>query len=473
MTAKILLLPLGMAILLSGCSLAPKYARPEAPVPADWPRGPAYRETGSAPAAKAAPDLGWREFFTDRNLQEVIGTALNNNRDLRLAALNVERARGLYGIRRAEFLPIVKAVGSGRKERLPASSFGGATQSIVVERYDVNLGVTSWEIDFFGRIRSLKDRALEEYLATEQARRSAQILIVSDVADAYLLLAADREYLRLSQSTLETEQAAYDLVRRRFELGLASELDLRRAQTSMDAARADVARFTQRTARDENALDLLAGAKVPRGLLPADLESVRPPEEISAGLPSEVLLFRPDVLAAEHLLKGADADIGAARAAFFPRISLTAVFGTASSELSGLFDSGSRAWKFSPEAVLPVFDARTWPALAVSKVDREIAVAQYERTIQTAFREVSDALAVRGTVDRQIFAQQSLVDASARTYRLSKVRYERGIDDYLGVLDAQRSLYAAQQGLIATRLAGLANRVRLYAALGGGGDYRK
>jgi len=396
--------------------------------------------------------------------------ALNSNRDLRLAALNVERARGLYGIRRAELFPTVDAVGSGQKQRGPSSASGSTGEAITTERYDVNLSVSSWEIDFFGRIRSLKDRALEDYLATDQARRSARILIVSDVANAYLVLAADRENLQLSEFTRESQQAAYDLVRRRFELGLASELDLRRAQTSMDAARADVARFTQLAAQDENALDLLVGAPVPRELLPEGLGSVRPPVEISPGLPSEVLLGRPDILAAEHLLKGANADIGAARAAFFPRISLTAAVGTASGELSGLFGSGSGAWTFSPEAVLPIFDARIWPALAVSKVDREIAVAQYERAIQAAFREVADALAVRGTVDRQILAQQSLVDASARTYRLSTVRFEKGIDDYFGVLDAQRSLYAAQQALIAVRLAGVANQVRLYAALGGGGE---
>ena len=470
MNAKFPLLPVGMAILLAGCSLAPQYARPEAPVPRDWPEGPAYRVTSAAPGAPAAPDLGWREFFPDRKLQEVIGMALNSNRDLRLAALNVERARGLYGIRRAELFPAVDAVGSGQKQRGPSSASGSTGEAITTERYDVNLSVSSWEIDFFGRIRSLKDRALEDYLATDQARRSARILVVSNVANAYLVLAADRENLQLSESTRESQQAAYDLVRRRFELGLASELDLRRAQTSMDAARADVARFTQLVAQDENALDLLVGAPLPRELLPEGLGRVRPPVEISPGLPSEVLLERPDILAAEHLLKGANADIGAARAAFFPRISLTAAVGTASSELSGLFGSGSGAWTFSPEAVLPIFDARIWPALAVSKVDREIAVAQYERAIQAAFREVADALAVRGTVDRQILAQQSLVDASARTYRLSTVRFERGIDDYFGVLDAQRSLYAAQQALIAVRLAGVANQVRLYAALGGGGE---
>ncbi|MGA6994047.1 MAG: efflux transporter outer membrane subunit, partial [Candidatus Deferrimicrobiaceae bacterium] len=337
MNAKILLLPAGLAVLLAGCSLAPNYARPEAPVPAEWPKGPAYRDAVTAPAAKAAADLAWREFFPDRKLQEVIGMALNNNRDLRLAALNVERARGLYGIERGELFPKLDAVGSGRKQRVPASAFGGAGGAITIERYDVNLSVPSWEIDFFGRIRSLKDRALEEYLATEQARRSMQILIVSDVANAYLVFAADRENLRLSESTMEAQQAAYDLFRQRFELGLSSELDLRRAQTRVDAARADVARFMQLAAQDENALDLLSGAKVPSDLLPEGLGCVRPPEEISAGLTSEVLLGRPDIRAAEHRLKGVNANIGAARAAFFPRISLTGAVGTASGELSGLF----------------------------------------------------------------------------------------------------------------------------------------
>lgn len=470
MNGKTLLLSAATAILLAGCTLAPGYTRPEPPVPSGWPQGPAYRDAGTAPGAPAASAPGWRDFFTDPSLQAIIGMALEHNRDLRLAALNVERARGLYGIRRADLVPILEAVGSGRKQRVPATAFGGAGGAVTTTRYDVNLGVSSWEIDFFGRIRSLKDRALEEYLATEQARRSARILIVSDVANAYLALAADRENLRLSESTLEAQQAAFDLVRRRFELGLASELDVRRAQTSVDAARAAVARYTQLAARDENALDLLAGAPVPQRFLPADLGSVRPLAEISPGLSSEVLLDRPDVLAAEHLLKGAYANIGAARAAFFPRISLTGAFGTASGELSGLFGPESEAWSFSPEAVLPIFDARIWPALKVSRVDREIAVARYERAIQTAFREVADALAVRGTVDRQISAQQSLVEASARSYRLSSVRYEQGIDDYFGVLDAQRSLYAAQQALIAVRLAGVANQVRLYAALGGGGE---
>jgi multidrug efflux system outer membrane protein len=470
MNAKILLVAAGVSIFLAGCSMAPSYTRPQPPVPADWPQGPAYRDAGPAPAAKPVSALGWRGFFTDPDLQTVIGMALEHNRDLRLAALNVERARGLYGIKRADLFPILEAVASGRKQRLPFTTSGDTGESVTTERYDVSLGATSWEIDFFGRIRSLKDQALEEYLATDQARRSVQILIVSDVANAYLLLAADRENLRLSESTLEAQRSAYDLVRRRFELGLASELDVHLAQMSVDTARVAVARYTQRAAQDENALDLLAGTPVPRRLLPVDLDSVRPPAEISAGMSSEVLLGRPDILAAEHLLKGANANIGAARAAFFPRISLTAAFGTASPELSGLFGSGSAAWTFSTEAALPIFDARTWPALAVSKVDREIAVARYERAIQNAFREVADALAVRGTVNKQIAARKSLVDASAQSYRLSTIRYEKGIDDYLGVLDAQRSLYVAQQALILVRLEGVANQVRLYATLGGGGE---
>jgi len=341
-----------------------------------------------------------------------------------------------------------------------------------VQEFDVNLGITSWEIDFFGRIRSLKDRALEQYLATEEARRSAQILLVSGVASTYLALGADREALNLAESTLETQRRAYDLIKRRYELGLASELDLNQAQTQVDTARRNISIYTQLAAQDENALNLLVGSSsaVPRELLPADLGTVRPPKEISPGLSSEVLLFRPDIMAAEHQLKAANAYIGAARAAFFPRISLTAAFGTASGELSGLFKAGSDAWTFAPLIVMPIFDARLWSAYDATKVEKEIALTQYEKTIQTAFREVADALAVRGTVDEQVSAQQSLVDALSRTYRLSVARYTKGIDSYLGVLDAQRFLFAAQQALIAIRLAKLANQVRLYAVLGGGSD---
>jgi len=454
-------------IFLAGCTLAPKYTKPQAPIPVDWPTGAAYRETKTPTGAPTAPELKWWEFFTDERLQKIIETALDNNRDLRLAALNVERARAFYGIQRAELLPTLNVVGSGSKERVPYD-LSETGKAMTRERYSVDLGILSWEIDFFGRIRSLKDRALEEYLATEQARRGTQILLVSAVANTYLTLTADREHLKLSESTLETQEAAYNLIRRRYEVGLASELDLRRAQTQVDSARGDMARFTQLVAQDENALNLLVGSSVPSEFLPVDLDSVSPPKEISPGMSSEVLLCRPDIMAAEHQLKAANAFIGAARAAFFPRISLTTTLGTASSELSGLFKSGSGAWSFIPQMVMPIFDARTWAALKASKADREITLAQYEKAIQTAFREVADALAVQGTVDVQLSAQQSLVNAVAETYRLSNARYTKGIDSYLGVLDAQRSLYAAQQGLIALRLASLTNRVTLYKVLGGG-----
>lgn len=453
--------------LIGGCTLAPEYTRPAAPVPADWPTGAAYNETKSTASAPTAAGLPWRVFLRDHRLQKIIETALTNNRDLRLAALNVERARALFGIQRAELFPSANAVGSGSMERVPAdlSSTGSARTS---ERYSVNLGISSWEIDFFGRIRSLKDRALEEYLATDQARRSAKILLVSTIANAYIALAADRDNLKLAAATLETQEAAYRLIRKLCDIGLSSEIDLRRAQSQADAARGEAARYTQRTAQDENALHLLVGSPLSPALLPADLGDVTPPQEISPGLSSELLLHRPDVLATEHRLKAANANIGAARAAFFPRISLTTAIGTASADLSGLFGSGSATWSFAPQIAIPIFDARTWSAYDVTRVDREISVAQYEKAIQTAFREVADALAVKGTVNQQLAAQQSLVDAVQETYRLSHVRYARGIDSYLSLLDAQRSLYGAQQGLIAVHLARLTNLMTLYKVLGGG-----
>ncbi len=460
---KILAMMVGVVLLFGGCSLAPEYRRPEAPVPAAWPEGAAYQKTeGGQPA-----QIPWREFFTDKRLVQVIETALENNRDLRIAALNVDRARAVYGIQRAALFPAVNATASGAKERVPAdlSASGKATTQ---ESYEVDLGIAAWEIDFFGRIRSLKDQALEQYLATEQARRSAQILLVSETAKAYLALAADRQSLTLARTTLETQKKAYHLVKRRFEVGIATELDLRRAQTQVDAARRDVALYTQYEAQTRNALNLLAGAPVAEALLPSELGAVSAPDALSAGIPSEALLSRPDILAAEHRLKGAYANIGAARAALFPRISLTTSIGTASSELSGLFDSGSDTWLFAPQAAMPVFDARLWSALKATKTERKIAVAQYEKAIQTAFREVADALAARGTVQEQVAAQQSLVQAAKETYRLSTARYNRGLDSYLSVLDAQRSLYLAERGLVALNLQKEVERMQLYAVLGGG-----
>jgi multidrug efflux system outer membrane protein len=452
MTHKTLTL-LTLVVLAAGCTMIPPYQRPEAPIPDGWPSGPSYQDVRGEPAG----EVPWREFFTDARLQAVIA-----------AALNVERARALYRIQRAELLPAVDAAGSGSKQRIPYD-LSGTGRSETFEQYRAELRIASWEIDFFGRIRSLEQRALEEYLATEQARRGAQILLVSEVANAYFILAANRENLQLAQSTIEAQQTSYHLIRRRFEVGIVPELDLRQVQTRVDTARVDVARYTVLAAKDENALNLLVGAPVPAAWLPEGLSAVAPLPDVSPVASSEILLLRPEVLQAESLLKAANADIGAARAAFFPRIALTTAVGTASEQLTGLFKSDSLAWNYRPAAVLPIFDPRIWAVLDASEVQQQIAVNQFEAAIQAAFREVADALARRGTMSEQMAAQQSLVEATTKTYRLSNARYEKGNDIYLNVLDAQRSLYSAQQGLIAIRLAKLVNQVRLYAALGGGG----
>lgn len=449
--------------------MAPKYSQPALPVPTEWPSGPAYKDSAARPDYMPAADIAWRDFFVDERLQKVIGIALANNRDLRVAALNIEKTRALYQIQRSELFPTVNVAGTGSKERLPGI-VSGTGHPNTVELYNVNLGISSWELDFFGRIRSLKDRALEQYLATEQARRSTQISLVAEVANTYLTLAADRELLKLAQDTLRTQEATYRLIKRRYEVGASSELDLRQAQTRVDAARVDIARYTGIAALDENALTLLAGSPVPDGLLPIDLGTVSALKDISPGLPSEVLQHRPDILQAENQLKAANADIGAARAAFFPRITLTTSIGTTSDQLSGLLKSGSGTWSFVPQIIMPIFDAgRNLANLEAVKADREIFLAQYEKAIQVAFREVADALAQRGTVGDQVEAQQSLVEAAAGSYRLSDARYTKGIDSYLNVLDAQRSLYGAQQGLIAVRLSRIINLVNLYKVLGGGG----
>ena len=461
--SRIFLLMLIIA-LLGGCSLAPTYTRPEAPVPASWPAsvGPQADKT-----KEAAADVPWKEFIVDEKLQKVVGLALSNNRDLRVAALNVERTQALYRIQRAELLPSVNAGAVFSKERVPGI-LSGSGQPKTTELYNVNVGISQWEIDLFGRIRNLSDAALEQFFAVEQARASAQIALVAEVANVYLALAADRENLKLAQSTLETQQETYEMIRRRAEVGASSDLDLRQAQTRMDAARVDIARYTSQVALDENALTLLVGSPVPAGLLPDALSDVTAPRDFTPGLPSEALQRRPDIVAAEHQLRAAHANIGAARAALFPRITLTTSIGTTSDQLSGLFGSGTGTWAFVPQIVVPIFDARSWAAYDVTKVDREIAVAQYEKAIQAGFREVADALAQRATLGEQLQAQQSLVEASEVSYRLSDARYTRGIDSYLRVLDAQRSLYGAQQGLIAVRLARHANLVMLYKALGGG-----
>jgi outer membrane protein, multidrug efflux system len=458
--------------IFSGCSLMPAYKRPESPVSANWPTGPAYDMKVAGAESPLGSDLKWREFFTDSRLQHIIETALTHNRDLRVAALNVQKYRSLYRVQRNELFPSLDATLSSKKQRNP-DGFSTTGHSMTTEQYTSELGINSWEIDFFGRIRSLEESALLSYFATEEARNAAQLLLISETATAYFQLAADRENLRLARATLASQEASYRLIQRRFEVGIATELDLRQVQTRVEAARVDISQYVQAVAQDENGLRLLIGTTLDGDLLPETLADVTALPDVSPGLPSEVLLHRPDILQAENLLKAANANIGAARAAFFPRISLTTTLGTMSGNLSGLFDSGTDTWQFQPKIVMPIFDARTRPALEVVMKEREIAQTRYEKAIQTAFREVADALAVRGTISERITAQKALVTAVNDAYRLANTRYEKGIDGYLGVLDAQRSLYAAEQGLIAFRLNGITNQVRLYAALGGGGKEEK
>lgn len=461
---------LAVGLLLAGCaSLAPKYERPASPVPPQWLAGPVYAASGSAAAPqKSAADLAWQQFFTDANLREVIELALASNRDLRVAALNIERARALYRLERADLYPSVTAGASAAAVRTPAS-LARSGQAETNRRYDAAVGLSGYELDFFGRVRNLGDAALQQFLATDEARRSAQISLVAEVANAYLTLAADRERLRLARETLDNQRSAHTLIRHRFENGVASQLDLRRAQTSVDAARADIARFTARVAQDENALALLVGTPLRAELAPEKLDEVATMNDLPTGVPSQVLQSRPDIRSAEHRLQAAHANIGAARAAFFPSVSLTANGGVASSALSNLFKSGAGAWSFVPQIVLPIFDGgRRESTLQAAKIERDIFVAEYEGAIQRAFREVADTLAVRGTIGEQLEAQQSLVAATADTHRLSDLRFREGAQSYLEVLDAQREKYAAQQALISVRLLRLSNQVTLYKVLGGG-----
>lgn len=448
-----------LVVALAGCSMAPHYARPAAPVAKTYPHGSAGADT------RAAADIGWREVFTDPYLQQLIETALTNNRDLRVAALNIEAARARYRIQRADLLPSVAVTGSGDSESVPPalSQSGGRTLS---RDYELRVGVTAYELDLFGRVQSLKNAALETYLATEETRRSAHISLVAEVADAYLTLRADRELLQLTADTQQSQQTSYDLTRRRFEQGVASEQDIYQAQIALETARADQARYRRQVEQDRNALTLLLGAPLPP--LPDSAAAVAL-KTVPAGLPATLLQRRPDILAAEHTLKAANANIGAARAAFFPTITLTASTGTASPELSGLFDADTSAWSFIPKISLPIFSGGANVAnLQLAKVEKNIDIAQYEKAIQSAFREVADALAARATLGAQLDAQQRLADAAGANYRLADKRYRNGVDSYLNVLDAQRSQYSARQQLIAVRLAQQSNRVALYKALGGG-----
>ncbi len=455
-----------VSVFLYGCPRPAKYTRPGMPVPDRWP------DSAAGPAvvlvSPQAVDVKWQEFFTNQKLQSVIELALANNRDLRIAALNVEKIRALYRIQSAELYPTISAQANAEAYRIPENLSGkGHPQTVSI--YTVGLGTASWELDFFGRIRSLKSAALEQYLATQQAHSATQISLVAAVAYSYLALAADRENLKLAQSTLATQQAFYDLIVKTRDLGIGNDLDVRQAQSQVDAARVDIARYAGQIAQDENAINLIVGAPVAADLLSDDLETAGKLKDVSAGLPSNVLLNRPDIAASEHQLLAAQANIGAARAAFFPRIALTAAGGITSGDLGNLFKPAAGTWQFIPQISVPVFDSGARQAnYEATQLSRDIAVADYEKAIQTAFREVSDALSLRTSLLAQQDALQSLVNTLTETYRLSEARYKGGIDSYLTVLVAQRSLYAAQQQLVNLRMARLSNLLTLYKVLGGG-----
>lgn len=449
------------ALVLTGCAnLAPTYERPTAPVPAAYP---------DAAESGAAADIEWRTFFADAKLRGLIELALTNNRDLRVAVLNIEQARAQYRVQDAQTLPTVNAAGSGTAARTPAG-LSGTGSAVTSHQYSANLGISAYELDLFGRVRNLSNQALEKYLATEQARRTTQISLVAEVTTAYLNWAADLERLALARETLRSQSESYQLTQTRVALGAASALTLRQLQTSVESARVDVARYTGQVAQDRNALALLLGAPVPEALAPSALaDSLNALPELPAGVPSDLLLRRPDLLQSEHQLKAATANIGVARAAFYPRISLTATAGSSSTDLSGLFKAGSGSWSFIPQISLPIFDGGANQAnLDSAKAAQGIALAQYEKAIQTAFREVADALAQRSAVGDQVQAQTDLVEASGDVLQMSQARFDRGVDSYLDVLDAQRSWYSARQTLIGTRLARVTNGVTLYKALGGG-----
>ncbi len=460
------LLLLGLTVCLCGCVPREVYKRPAAPVPAAWPKS----ASGQAVAADAreAANVKWQEFFTDKQLQSVIELALANNRDLRMAALNVEKVQALYRIQRAQQFPTVAAGINAEGYRVP-KSLSSSDKASTVTQVQVGVTAASWELDLFGRVRALKSAALERYLATQEARTATQIALVGGIASSYLALAADRDNLRLARETLKTQQASFELISRTRDAGIASDLEFRQAQSQVEAARVDIARYSGLVELDENALNLLVGAPVPAGMLPNELGSDRELKDVAAGLPSEVLLRRPDILLAEHQLKAAYANIDAARAAFFPRITLTAALGLASSDLTNLIKPAAGTWDLAPQASLPIFDAGARRAnLKVAQADRDIAVAEYEKSIQTAFREVSDSLTLRTRLLEQQNAHQALLTSLEETYRLSDARYKGGIDSYLSVLVAQRSLYSAQQVMVSLRLARLANLVTLYKVLGGG-----
>ncbi|MDP2241429.1 MAG: efflux transporter outer membrane subunit [Burkholderiales bacterium] len=459
---KLSVIVLGAA--LAGCSLMPDYRRPEPPVPAQWP------QTAQADGAREAIALEWRDFFPDPRLQNLIATALEHNRDMRIAAARVGEARALYGIARADRLPGIDAAAGAASSRTPGD-LSSTGRPLTSHRYDAGFSLLAFELDFWGRVKSLNEAALSSYLASEEARRALRLSLIAEVANAYFTHLELEERARLAVDTLNSRGETRMMVNRRREVGLAGDLDFLAADGAYQLTRAELANLERQRAAAINALTLLVGRE------PADLTGGRKladqgvVPDLAAGLPSEVLLKRPDVLAAENRLIAANANIGAARAAFLPRITLTAGLGTASSALTGLFDAGSGSWNFQPALRFPLFDAgRAAAGVDLAEARKIVAVAEYEKAIQQAFREVADLLAARTYLVEQLRAQQSAETSQQQRLRLADARYKAGISSYLEVLDAQRELFSAQQGTVQTRRARFSVAAQLYKALGGGGE---
>jgi multidrug efflux system outer membrane protein len=455
--------PLVMAMVLTGCvNLAPKYERPAAPVAGSFPTVEGTVHSGNPVATEAPASIAWQRFFADARLQQLIQLALANNRDLRVSILNIEQARAAFQIQRSARFPSVNAIVSGNRQGTPGNAPLGSI-------YQAGLGVSAFELDLFGRVRNLTESALAQYLATEEVRKTAQISLIASVADTYLSLLADDELLALTQQTLKTREESLRLTKLRFENGVVSKLDLQQAVSLVEQARTVLAQQQRLRAQDANALTLLVGQPIPDTLPPGGTLASTNLPDLPAGLPSDLLASRPDIRAAEQQLIAANANIGAARANYFPRISLTGSAGSASPELSGLFKGGSFGWTFAPQAILPIFDFGARRAgVEGARAGRDIAVARYEQSIQTAFREVSDALAGQATFSEQLRAQQAVAAAETERFNLSDLRYRSGTASYLDLLDAQRSLFTAQQQAIEANLQRLQNQVTLYRVLGGG-----
>lgn len=456
------LLPLVAALGLTGCTLQPNYQRPTLPVDKHYDQ--------NTPVGNVA-DLPWQNFFNDATMRQLIDLSLQNNRDLRVAALNVEQARASVQIDRAALLPSINATASQTSAHEPANLYNTqSTGAVTYHELNAGLGVTSWELDFWGRLRSLRDQAQETYLSTEATERATRISLISQVASAWLTLCSDNDLLHLAEQTVESQQKSYDLTKISYNGGVSSDQDLAQAESTVRSAEADVASYTRQVRQDVDALRLLAGTDLPATLLKnATLDSNWQFPQTPAGLPSDLLTRRPDIIAAEHTLKAANANIGAARAAFFPSITLTASGGSTSSSLGHLLEGGTGAWSFAPSISLPIFDGGVNQAnLDIAKIEKRIEIANYEKAIQTAFKDVNDALAGQDTWQSQLMALQKEVAANQRDYDYSDLRYKQGVDNYLNVLVAQRSLYTAQQALIAAHLGQLNQKITLYEALGGG-----